>query len=224
MRRCIAVSVFLTVFFASSLSSFAATTVDIVNYMGLKAGKWSIFTKPGSGTLEGFTTVKGANGQILRKYYEKSGNVWTWDSSEIFKITPTTVQLVGSIEGPDTWNLEPAFVFPRLLNLNKPVRYNGVMRNQRTNATQPIMLVLCVTQQGLTVNTTAGTFTNCIKVWSFQYTPGQLREGVELWAPGRERVKSWVSKIKDTPSPVVETQTASSKVLVQFGDSAPPLP
>jgi hypothetical protein len=223
MRRSVISAIILIAVFALS-SSVLAATVDIVNYMGIKAGKWSVFQSVGSTSKDGFITVSGANGQILRKFYNNTASGWVFDSAMVFKVTSTTLQIIGSNDGKDLWLFEPACTFPRLLTVNKAYHYNGIMRNNRTNATQTYVLTLHVTQTGLTVHTTPGTFANCIKFRSYEYTPGQMRMSTQLCAPGREELRAWVSKIKDTTNPELETQNSFIKQLIQFGDSNPPLP
>jgi len=205
-------------------SSVPAATVDIVNYSALKAGKWSIFQEPGSTSKQGFITVNGANGQIVRKYYNNEGAGWTFDSSTVFKVTSTTLQIIGMNDGKDMWVYEPVCTFPRFLTVNQSYHRNIIMRNRRTNATQSAVICIHLTQKGITVHAAPGTFSNCIKIRKYEYSPGVMRMTTELYAPGREKLKSWVSKIRDTANPEKETQSSFTKELIQFGDSAPPLP
>ncbi|WP_150109445.1 hypothetical protein [Syntrophobacter fumaroxidans] len=223
MRRSVVWAVIVLAVLALS-SSVSAATVDIVNYSALKPGKWSIFQESGGTSKQGFITVAGASGQIVRKYYNNEGAGWTFDSSTVFKVTSTSFQIIGMNDGKDMWIFEPACTFPRLLTVNQSYHRSIIMRNKRTNATQFTVICICVTQKGITVHTAPGTFSNCIKIRKYEYSPGVMRMTTELYAPGREKLKSWVSKIKDTTNPEKETQSSFTKELIQFGDSDPPIP
>jgi len=223
MKRSIVSTVIALAVLALS-SSVSAATVDIVNYSGLKPGKWSIFQEPGSTSKQGFITVNGASGQIVRKFYNNEGTGWTFDSSTVFKVTSTTLQIIGMNDGKDMWVYEPVCTFPRLLTVNQSYHRNIIMRNRRTNATKFAVICIDVTHKGITVHAAPGTFSNCIKIRKYEYSPGVMRMTTELYAPGRDKLKSWVSKIKDTTNPEKETQSSFTKELIQFGDSAPPLP
>jgi len=223
MKRSIVSTVIALAVLALS-SSVSAATVDIVNYSGLKPGKWSIFQEPGSTSKQGFITVNGASGQIVRKFYNNEGTGWTFDSSTVFKVTSTTLQIIGMNDGKDMWIFEPACTFPRLLTVNQSYHRSIIMRNKRTNATQFTVICICVTQKGITVHTAPGTFSNCTKVRLYEYSPGAMRISTDLQAPGRGRLRVWVSKIKDTTNPEKETQSSFTKELIQFGDSDPPIP
>jgi hypothetical protein len=205
----------------SSSGVFAA--VDIVTYMALNAGKWAIWQEVGSTSREGYVTANWS-GMKVRTWYDDEGSGWTFDSAEILQITPTALLYIGMYDGADLWMLEPAMSLPRQMNLNQPVFYSGILRNQRTNATQRTTQVFMITKGGLTVTTSAGTFTNCIKSKTFSHEAGVSRESTSLMCPGRAEVKGWVSKIKDTVDPVQETQNSFSTEVIQFGDSSPPLP
>jgi len=223
MKRRLVSAVFVIAVLALN-SSVSAATVDIVNYSALKPGKWSIFQESGGTSKQGFITVAGASGQIVRKWYNNEGAGWTFDSSTVFKVTSTSFQIIGMNDGKDMWIFEPACRFPRLLTLNQSYHYNGIVRNKRTNATQPAVMCIHVTQKGITAHTAPGTFSNCTKVRLYEYSPGAMRISTDLQAPGRGRLRVWVSKIKDTTNPEKETQSSFTKELIQFGDSAPPLP
>jgi hypothetical protein len=223
MKKCIVLSALWTVFLVLS-SSVIAAAVDIVPYLGLKPGKWGILQNTNSITQQGYVTVQGTDGQIVRTWYDNKGSGWTFSSSEVFKITPTALLMIGSNDGRDMWAAEPVFTVPRSLSLNQPVYYNGIMRNQRTQATKRSTMVLVITKGGLTVDTQAGTFDKCIKFRHYEYSPGTSRDATVLLGPGRSELKGWVSKIKDTSNPVQETQSAFGYELIQFGDSNPPFP
>jgi hypothetical protein len=224
MKRFIVLSALLTVL--SLLSSvIIAAAVDIVPYMGLKPGKWSIMQETDSPSRQGSVIVKGTNGQIVEEWYSVDGSGWTSDGSTVYKITPTDLLLIGENDGKDLWTYEPVLAFPRKISLNQPVPYNGILRNQRTQATRRITLLFMITKSGLTVDTQqAGTFKNCIKVRIYEYSAGVSRDATNLEAPGRGKVKHWRCKIKDTPDPIQEIQSVSSYELIQFGDSNPPIP
>ena len=226
MKRFIVLSSLLTVLFLLG-SSIIAAAVDIVSYRGLKPGKWSIMQKTTDpSSRQGSVIVKGANGQIVEEWYSDDGSGWTSDGSTVYKITPTDLLLIGENDGKDLWTYEPVLAFPRKISLNQPVPpYNGMLRNQRTQATRRITLLFMITKSGLTVDTQqAGTFKNCIKVRIYEYSAGVSRDATNLEAPGRGKVKHWRCKIKDTPDPVQEIQSVSSYELIQFGDSDPPIP
>jgi hypothetical protein len=223
MKRCIVLSALWTVLLVLSWSAVAAA-VDIVPYLGLKPGKWAILQNTNSITHQGYVTVQGTDGQIVQTWYDNKGSGWTFSSSEVFQITPTALLMIGSHDGRDLWIAEPVLTIPRSLSLNQPVYYTGIKRNQRTQATQRVTMVLVITKRRLTVDTQAGIFNNCIKFRSYQYSPGTSRDATVLLGPGRSELKGWVSKIKDTSNPVQETQSAFSYELIQFGDSNPPFP
>jgi hypothetical protein len=223
MKRLVVLSVLFCAFFVFN-SSCVFAGVDILPYLGLKPGKWGILQKTNSTTQTGYVTVQGTDGQIIHEWYNNKGSGWTFDSSEVFEITPTAVLKIGSYDGTDMWIAEPSMRIPRPLSLNKPVYYNGIMRNQSTNATQRYTAVLVITKSGLTVDTQAGSFKNCIKFRVYEYSAGISRDATNLLAPGRIEVKSWVCKIKDTSNPVQETQDAFGYELIQFGNSNPPIP
>ncbi|HYA40599.1 MAG TPA: hypothetical protein VEF34_04820 [Syntrophobacteraceae bacterium] len=223
MKRLAVLSILLAVVSILS-SSVLAATVDIAGYMGLLTpGYWGIRLY-GEGFEEGFQVVKGTDGQVVNKWYEKSGSGWTFDSSDVFKVTAATLVHIGTNDGKDLWTFSPIPTIPRHMALNEAYTYSGVMTNQRTHATQHYIFVFVVTKSGLTVNTTAGTFHDCIQTQTYEYTPGQSRESTSLMGPGRADLKTWVSKIEHTSNPELETQDVFSAELTRFGNSNPPFP
>ena len=199
-----------------------AASVDIVPYMALTPGKWGISRQVGGTSRQGFVNAKGANGKILRHYYNDEGSGWVFDSTDVFKVTATAVIHVGTHDGTDMWVLEPVFSIPRPLKLNKPVYYTGVLKNKRTLATTRVSAFTVITGSGLTVVAPAGTFTNCIKQRMYSYRNGMSRDALELSAPGRGGMLEWRNKIKDTDDPVVETQIPNSHEMTEYGDADAP--
>lgn len=229
MKRLIVFSTVVAVLFGASLSVFAAgNTVDIVSYMGLKPGQWSIFKHTDSCTAntsqQGRVVVKGQNGQILVKWYNDDGNNWVFDSSDIYRVSLTALYFIGSNDGKDLWAFVPKVTFPLTMKLNVPFLYKGIMKNQRTGEKLPIAAVFMITQKGITVTTETDTFADCIQVQIYTYSNMQARESTVLTAPGRGDVRGWVSKIKNTSEPDEETQNAFKSEIIQFGDSKPPIP
>ena len=103
MKRLVALSVLFCAFFVFNSSGVFAG-IDPVKYMALKPGKWAIWQEVGSTSRAGYVTLKGVNGTIVREWYDNKGSGWTFDSSEIFEITPTAVLMIGSLRRHGPWD------------------------------------------------------------------------------------------------------------------------
>jgi hypothetical protein len=222
-KRHVIAATLMTIFIIIGTSAISVA-IDVVPYMGLKAGKWAITQEKDSISQQGYVMVKGTNGQIVKEWYSNEGSGWTFDEAEVFQITPSALLYIGVNDGKDLWIFDPTVSIPRPLSLNQAVSYSGVLRNQRTNAVRRITQIFMVTKSGLTVDTTAGSFSGCIKARSFNYIIGTSRDAATLLCSGRDEVQGWVSKIKDTTDPQVETQNEFSFEMIQFGDSNSPIP
>jgi hypothetical protein len=215
MKRRVIVATLMSIFIIIGTSAISVA-IDVVPYMGLKAGKWAITQEKDSISQQGYVTVKGTNGQIVKEWYS--------NEAEVFQITPSALLYIGVNDGRDLWIFDPTVSILRPLSLNQAVSYSGVLRNQRTNAVRRITQIFIVTKSGLTVDTPAGSFSGCIKVRSFNYMTGTSRDSATLLCSGRDEVQGWVSKIKDTTNPQEETQNEFSFEMIQFGDSNSPIP
>jgi hypothetical protein len=223
MKRTVITAFCVTALFAFS-SSVLAATVDIVNYWGLKPGKWSVLQEAGGTSKEGFITINRSSGRIVRKHFYDPGSGWLFEFSNVFTVTSTTFQIISRNDGTDTWIYEPAITFPRLLTVNQSYHYNGILRNQRTNATEVAVMSMDVTQKAFTVHTGTGSFSSCIKLRTYEYSPGKMKMSTQLCAPWRGGLRVWLCKIKDRSNPEQETQESFKAELIQFGDSNPPIP
>jgi hypothetical protein len=200
-----------------------SATVDIVPYMSLKPGQWAMVQSAAS--LDGYVASKGKHGQVVQTWYHNDGSNWVFDSSQVFSISSTELVLLEENDGVDRWVYEPSVVIPRPLTLGQPVFYSGVLKNSNTHETSASTLVFLVTMKGVAVDAPAGSFTDCIKNRLFTYGGGTSRDSVSLNCKGRQDVKSWYNKIKDTGIPQEEDQLQSSpSAMVQYGDSGAPFP
>lgn len=226
MKRLLVFSTIVAVVFGASLFAFAAgNTVDIVSYMGLNPGQWSISkltdSCTGNTSQQARVVVKGQNGQILVKWYDKDGDNWVFDSSDVYRVSSTAFYFIGSNDGQDSWTFVPKITLPLTMKLNVPILYKGITKNQRTGEKLPFAAIFMITQKGITVTTEAGTFNNCIQIQSYTYSAGKSRESTALTAPGMSDVMEWVSKNKDTSESDVN-QNAFKSEIIQFGNSTIP--
>ena len=72
--------------------------------------------------------------------------------------------------------------------------YKGAVVNQTTQESIPVLAVFTIMESGVTVTTTAKTFTNCIKILSNQITGDDIEETIQYWCQGRGEVKTLQSE------------------------------
>lgn len=204
-----------------------AGTIDIVPYMGLTPGKWSILQSDGGSWQSGVSVTSGANGQVLKNYWYRShaGAAWTPDgASNVFEITPTELRIVGLQDGADAWVFDPTPSLPRPLTVNKPYFFSTNLKHPATGEKSKMALLVIVTKTGIAVSTPAGSFTGCIKMRFYSYGGGESEEDVNLDCKGRSDVQTWFHRISDTADPQQESQDGGSTQLIQYGNKNPPFP
>ncbi len=221
MKRFVFLAVLLTVLYGLS-SSAGAVTVDIAPYMALTPGKWSITKDLNTGTLHGFVTRQGTNGQVVCFYYINNGKGWAFETASVLQMTPTAILMIGSNDGADFWATQPTISIPRYINIGQSYFYKGIMANQTTHATRPFTQIVRVTESGLAVSTPAGPFKNCIMFENYEYSPGKSEIVTILYAQGRAGVEKWGCAIQETSDPQQNAQTVWNDEIIQFGDSNPP--
>lgn len=205
-------------------TTLPAAAVDLVPYMALAPGNWGILQDTASGALSGYVTSVNAAGQTAQTWYRFSGGGWVFDSAELFTVAARRFSYVGFHDGSATWLFEPAINLSRRLALNDAVAFEGVARNQTTGETVPFSGTLKVTDEGLAASAPAGAFTNCVKVRLYNLQGRESRDSVSISCPNRNEVKTWVTKIRDTNDPQVQSFVQFSEVMTQGGDSNAPLP
>jgi hypothetical protein len=202
-----------------------AASFDLASYLALTPGNWAILRDDGTGVLNGYVTSANAAGQIAQTWYRFNGSSWIFDSTELFSVSARRLTYLGFDDGTATWLLEPPIGLARRQNVGDAAVYKGALRNQTTNALIPVVNALTFTADGLVDNGPAGAFTNCIKVRQYSYQDGGSRDSVSISCPGRSEVRTWITKIRDTADPLAEDLSdRRSAVMIQGGDSNPPLP
>jgi hypothetical protein len=204
-----------------------AHAIDPVKFMGMKAGKWNQYAVSdfcGNPMADlGLKVASTPEGNFLRKRYEKQGGSWAHDGNEIFKVEATKLSVLGFTDNNETWLFTPPIAISRTKPLNTPFVYKGTVVNQTTAESIPVIWVVAIVESGVTVTTTAKTFTNCIKILVNQIEGDDIEENIEFWCEGRGEVKSYTVRAKKTTDP---EQPVSGKIfskdLKAFGDSRAP--
>jgi hypothetical protein len=216
MRKVLELLVLVACIISITGTSFAQT-VDIVKFMGLKAGKWGqeqsqenyICGDPQS-SMGGWKVVKGPDGTLLVARGNHGG---------IFKVQATSVSSIGEWEGDDIWLLNPPMTLARYLKINKPYAYKGIAVNQTTKESIPVSQMLIISEKNVTVTTAAGTFTNCIK-WE---SHGGQHHRVSFYCLNRGEVKfyDWEAVKTTNPEDPISSSLYRSDI-VSYGDSNAP--
>ena len=216
MRKVLGLLVLVACILFFTGTSFAQT-VDIVKFMGLKAGKWGlqqdqenyICGDPQS-FMGGWKVVKRPDGTF---FVDRGGH------GNIFKVQAESVSSIGEVDGNDTWLFNPPISLPRSWKINTPLKYKGVAVNQTTKESIPFTGMIIVSEKNVTVTTPAGTFTDCIKWESHN---GQHHR-ISFYCRNRGEVKfyDWEAVKTTNPEDPIRSSLYRSD-LVSYGDSNAP--
>lgn len=92
-----------------------AQAVDIVSFMGMKAGRWNQYAMSDNcGNPKddwGQKVVKTSEGNFIWKYYQKENSIWVYQDADIFKLKQPNSRCW------DLWlKMAPGYIPPRYLS------------------------------------------------------------------------------------------------------------
>jgi hypothetical protein len=216
MRKVLGLLV-LVVCSLSLTATSIAQTVDIVKFIGLKAGKWGLqqdqenyICADHQSSMGGWKVVGRPDGTLF---------VDRGTHGNIFKVQSRYVSSIGEVDGNETWLFNPPMSLPRNWRINTPFAYKGVAVNQTTKESIPVASMVIISESGVTVTTPAGTFTNCIK---FESTNSDHHR-ISFYCKDRGEVKfyDWEANKTTNPEDPISSSLYKSD-LVAYGDSNPP--
>ena len=115
---------------------------------------------------------------VLDNQYEWDGGEWWYVYSPVWRITSLVVMYLGDVDEGGAWPVSPPHRYPASLPVGQLV--SGVSQE----VGQPVYEIwrTIITQDGLTITTPAGVFSNCLKVrWanmSIDFSSGSYSIGI----------------------------------------------
>ena len=224
-------------FFHSPLQAESAT-YDLSKYMEWQNGGWILYQQydcldPGCFAFLGEEELSGIivqkkGGVRWHSHYDDDGLPGNWflDEKIKYKKTSKNVIMMGIQSDGEMWTFDPLIKVPRRLNLKKPFVYNGIAKSK--NKKTYFTLSLTIVKAGVSVNTEAGFFDDCIEIKMITSGgPEHGRVAIEIMARGVGTVKRWESELgRESDGFEDDAFEADSEYheAIDYGVMGPPFP
>jgi hypothetical protein len=161
----------------TSQVSFAQGPYDLAEYLLMPPGSWRVVDQTGDGIADGGRKYDLIQGYLVERDYDKVGQGWQVVDGNIWEVDGSGASLVGFWEPGSgvEWLPDPIHL-PTAMSVGDTISWTIQLGGEWNIG------ALAITDEGVTVPTPAGTFTDCLEIWEME---------LEEDAPG-----AWIAQIE----------------------------